>query len=78
SKRSIAGRIQFCTAASELFQQLLDDKQQQLQTLASSPSLSTRHGISSCENTTQADRADDHATAANTAAVQTSADELRQ
>lgn len=70
SKRSIAGRTQFCTAASELFQQLLDDKQQHLQTHASSPSLSTRHGISSCESNAYSDRADNRPTAANTAAVQ--------
>ena len=67
SKRSIAGRTQFCTTASVLFQQLLDDKQQ-LQTLASSPSLSTRHGISPCDEKPRVDRADDHATASNTAA----------
>jgi len=76
SKRSIAGRTQFCTAASALFQQLLDDKQQQLQTLASSPTLSTRHGITSCEETPQVARAEDPAAAANTAAVEAQPAEL--
>ena len=78
SKRSIAGRTQFCTAASALFQQLLADNQQQLQTLVSSPTLSTRHGISSCEEAPRVDRADDLPTAASTAAVQSRADELSQ
>jgi hypothetical protein len=78
SKRSIAGRTQFCTAASALFQQLLEDKQEQLQTLASSPSLSTRHGIPSCEETPGVNRGGDHATAANAATVQRNPDELLQ
>lgn len=48
SQRSNAGRAAFCSDASLVFPQLLNNKRLNFETLLDSPTLAMRHSISSC------------------------------